>query len=83
MFVSREVTGKALARVRDRDGRRARRPRILLLETRPSFPYALGALGGAAALVLLSFVAPAIVRPLADGWAFIGKTMDGSRRRFF
>src|SRR6478735_2421571 len=35
MFVSREVTSKALARVRDRDGRRLRRPRILLLSPRP------------------------------------------------
>jgi hypothetical protein len=26
-------------------------------------------------LLLLSFVAPAIVRPIADGWAFIGKTI--------
>jgi hypothetical protein len=39
------------------------------------FPWAFGAVGTAVVLVLLSFVAPAIVRPLADGWAFIGKTV--------
>jgi len=38
-------------------------------------PFAIAAISAAFALVLLSFVAPAIVRPLADGWAFIGKTI--------
>jgi len=33
------------------------------------------AVGAGITLPLLSFVAPAIVRPLADGWLFIGKTV--------
>jgi hypothetical protein len=36
---------------------------------------AIGALVAVVLLVPLSFLAPAIVRPLADGWAFIGKTI--------
>jgi hypothetical protein len=36
---------------------------------------AIAALVAVVLLVPLSFLAPAIVRPLADGWAFIGKTI--------
>jgi hypothetical protein len=36
-------------------------------------PWALGAIGAAVLLPVLSFVAPSIVRPLADGWLFIGR----------
>ena len=38
-------------------------------------PGAFVAIGVGASLAVLSFVAPALVRPLADGWAFIGKTV--------
>jgi len=36
---------------------------------------AIVAIGIGASLAALSFVAPALVKPLADGWAFIGKTI--------
>jgi hypothetical protein len=38
-------------------------------------PWAIAAISCGALLALLSFFAPAIVRPLADGWLFIGKTI--------
>ena len=38
-------------------------------------PWAIASVSTGAALAFLSFIAPAIVRPLADGWAFIGKTI--------
>ena len=38
-------------------------------------PFAIASFSAAFAIVALAFVAPAIVRPLADGWLFIGKTV--------
>jgi hypothetical protein len=38
-------------------------------------PYAIASISAAFVLLVLSFAAPAIVRPLADGWLFIGKTV--------
>jgi len=38
-------------------------------------PHAIASVSVGVVLALLSFVAPAIVTPLADGWSFIGKTI--------